>query len=192
MTGNQTNVEYWFRLLYDCIRGACYGSTSFADLSAKLAHVWLWIIIIGYLLSALALFVIVYSLVRLFDLRHREHEFLTTLIELPEKAGGPSSRWAHVEELVGSSSASDWRAAIIEADIMLDDLLSKQGYAGAGVGEKLKLVDRSKFGTLEDAWEAHKVRNDIAHRGSSVELTESLARRTIARYSAVFREFGVI
>lgn len=192
MTGNQTNVEYWFRLLYDCIHGACYGSAGFADITAKLSHLWLWIIIIGYILSAIALAIIVYSLVRLFDLRHREHEFLTTLIETPEKAGGTNSRWAHVEELIAGTSASDWRAAIIEADIMLDDLLTKLGYAGAGVGEKLKLVDRSKFGTLEDAWEAHKVRNQIAHQGSDFELTESLARRTISRYSAVLREFDVI
>ncbi|MFA6503328.1 MAG: hypothetical protein WCT45_03725, partial [Candidatus Paceibacterota bacterium] len=133
MTGNQTNVEYWFRLLYDCIHGACYGSSGFSELGSWLAHAWLWIVIIGYIVSALALFVIVYSLMRLFDLRHREHEYLTTLIELPEKAGGPSSRWAHVEELVAGTSPSDWRSAIIEADIMLDDLLTKLGYIGAGV-----------------------------------------------------------
>jgi hypothetical protein len=75
---------------------------------------------------------------------------------------------------------------------MLDDMLTKHGYTGDGVGEKLKSADRINFSTLEDAWEAHKVRNQIAHEGYAFNLSESLARRTIAHYESVFREFKVI
>ena len=71
-------------------------------------------------------------------------------------------------------------------------MLTRNGYVGIGVGEKLKSADKVHFNTLQDAWEAHKVRNLIAHEGSAFDLSESLARRTIARYSAVFREFKVI
>jgi len=126
MPGNQTNVEYWFRILYDCIHGACYGSSGFTELAAWFSHLWLWIVVIGYVISALAFFVIVYALIRLFDLRKREEVFYNTLIEAPEKTGGTSARWAHIETLIEGSNPSDWRAAIIEADIMLDELLSKK------------------------------------------------------------------
>ena len=192
MAGNQTNVEYWFRLLYECIHGACYGTTGITGLSAWLAHIWIWIIIIGYILAVIALVAIIYSTVRLFELRKREEEYYGTIILAPGETGGANPRWLHIEELANSTNPSDWRSAIIEADIMLDDMLSRQGYEGEGVGEKLKAVEPSDFNTLNEAWEAHKVRNQVAHQGSLFDLSETLARRTIARYESVFREFKML
>lgn len=190
--GNQFNTEYWFRLIYECFHGSCYGSVDTTQFEAWLAHLWLWIIIIGYILAVLALIVIVYTMIRLFELRAREDIFYSTLLVQPGSESGSHPRWEHIQSLTESDNVNDWRTAIIEADILLDDLLTKQGYKGAGVGEKLKAVDPAHFKTRNDAWEGHKVRNDIAHRGSAMELSQSLAQRTIAHYEAVFREFKLI
>ena len=192
MPATQSNVEYWFRLLYNCLHGSCSGSSGLNEFSAFLAHLWLWIIIIGYALSVIGLFVIVYTTVRIFELRKREEKYYSTIIPPPEAAGDANPRWQHIESLAGGATASEWREAIIEADIMLDDTLARKGYIGDGVGEKLKSAEPSEFNTLQDAWEAHKVRNQIAHEGSAFDLSESLAQRTIARYASVFREFKVI
>lgn len=191
MPGNQANVEYWFRLLYECIHGACYGSVGTTGFSAWLAHLWVWIVVVGYVLALVALVVIVYATMRLFELRKREEEYYGEILVSPEEEGGINPRWLHIETLGDSMNPNDWRTAIIEADILLEDMLTKQGYVGAGVGEKLKLVEPSDMNTLQDAWEAHKVRNQIAHQGS-FDLSEMVARRTIARYAAVFREFRMI
>ena len=94
--------------------------------------------------------------------------------------------------LAASPHPSDWRRAIIEADIMLDDLLSKMGYRGESVGEKLKRVEPGDMKTLNDAWEAHKVRNRIAHDGSTFVLSEHDAKQTIQSYRKVFEEFFYI
>ena len=193
MPVTQANVEYWFRLLYECFRGACYGSPGLAGFYGWLTQLWIWITGIGYVISILGLLVIVYSTIRLFDLRKREAEYYSTLIPTHgEENDGVNPRWQKIEKLSGGASASEWREAIIEADIMLDDMLSRRGHIGDGVGEKLKSADPSDFSTLQDAWEAHKVRNQIAHEGSAFELSESLAHRTIARYESVFREFKEI
>ena len=56
-----------------------------------------------------------------------------------------SPRWQHIESLADGTNASEWREAIIEADIMLDDLLAKKGYRGDGVGEKLKSVEPARI-----------------------------------------------
>lgn len=192
MPATQINVEYWFRLLYECFHGSCYGTVDASQFSTWLAHLWLWIIIIGYMLAVLALIVIVYTTVRLFELRKREEEFYTTLLVPQESEGGVHPRWAHIQSLMNSTNSNDWRTAIIEADILLDDQLSRRGYVGADVGEKLKSADRSDFHTLQNAWEAHKVRNQIAHEGSAFDLSEGLVRRTIAHYEAVFHEFKLI
>ncbi|OGG67809.1 hypothetical protein A3E65_02825 [Candidatus Kaiserbacteria bacterium RIFCSPHIGHO2_12_FULL_56_13] len=182
------NLEYWFRLIYECVTGGCYGV---ASLSVWLAELWQWIIIVGYAIIVLGLLFIVYAMMRIYDLRKREEEQLGELIVAPE-AGGPNPRWEHIESLMEASDPASWRQAIIEADIVLDEMLTRQGYAGDSVGEKLKQIEPSDFDTLEDAWEAHKVRNQIAHTGSSFDLSEVLARRTMARYEAVFREFKFI
>lgn len=191
MTTGQLNVEYFFRLLYNLIYGS-ESNVSYESLVALAAHIWLWVTIVGYVLSVAALAAIVYTLVRLFELRKREEEYYRTLVAPPAATGDVDPRWKHVESLMEGGSISQWREAITEADIMLDNLLTQKGYTGEGVGEKLKSASRTNFRTLDDAWEAHKVRNQIAHEGSAFNLSESLAQRTIAHYESVFREFNAI
>lgn len=185
----QLNVEYWFRKLYE-LWGSLLG-VDFSVIPAKLASLWLWLSVVSYLFSAIGLVIIVYTTIRLFDLRKREHEEFATLIAAPEKRRG-DQRFVHVESLTESGTPSDWRQAIIEADIMLDEALAQAGYRGTDLGEKLKSISQKDLATLQDAWEAHKVRNQIAHQGSAYPLSQSEAQRTIARYKAVFRELNVI
>ncbi len=73
MPATQANVEYFFRLLYDLIYGA-HASLNYDAFTAFVSQLWLWIIVIGYVLSVAGLFVIVYATVRLFELRKREDE----------------------------------------------------------------------------------------------------------------------
>ncbi len=103
-----------------------------------------------------------------------------------------NSRWSQIQEHVRDDSPSAWRIAIIEADILLEETLTNAGYVGMTIGEKLKGANPLSFTTLHDAWEAHKVRNEIAHAGSDFVLTKKIAAETIVRFERVFREFGVI
>lgn len=189
---SQANVEYFYRLIYECIFGGCRAGLDLSTIAAFLAKLWLWIVAIGYVVSVVALFVIIYCTVRLFELRKREEEYYSTLILPADEKSGGHPRWAHIESLAEGKTQHEWRQAIIEADILLHETLTKAGYSGDTVGEKLKTADSSGFETLQDAWEAHKVRNQIAHEGSHFELSESIAQRTLARYAQVFREFKVI
>lgn len=101
-------------------------------------------------------------------------------------------KWQKVLEHINSSSAGDWRLAILEADIMLDEVLDKMGYHGATVGDKLKSIEASDFTSLQDAWEAHKVRNQIAHEGSDFVINKPEAERVIKLFRKVFEEFEYI
>lgn len=107
----------------------------------------------------------------------------------PEKPKTKNSKWAVVEAHMNSGNEAEWRLAILEADNMLADLLKTLPIAGIDVGEKLTNADRKSFQTLEDAWDAHKVRNRIAHDGSDFVVTEHLARQTIQKFKNVFTEF---
>lgn len=113
--------------------------------------------------------------------------------ELEVSGGVPKNeKWEQVQIHLNSKNPSEWRLAIIEADIMLDELLKASGYHGDTVGERLKAVEPSDFTSLEAAWEAHKVRNQIAHQGSSFEISEREAGRVVTLFETVFREFNII
>ena len=101
-------------------------------------------------------------------------------------------KWARVLNHLESQNEGEWRLSIIEADIMLDELLSVMGLQGETIGDKLKSVEKSDFNTLDLAWEAHKIRNKIAHDGADFGLTQREARRVVSLYEAVFKEFSFI
>jgi hypothetical protein len=101
-------------------------------------------------------------------------------------------KWMKVLEHVNSPNPADWKLAILEADIILDHLLDKMGYHGATMGDKLKSIEPSDFTSLQEAWEAHKVRNAIAHEGSDYVVTKPEAERVIRLFKKVFEEFQFI
>lgn len=101
-------------------------------------------------------------------------------------------RWEKVIEHVNSVNPNDWKFAILEADIILDELLTTMRYKGETMADKLKSVEKSDFNTIEEAWEGHKIRNAIAHEGTSYVITDREARRVIALYEKVFQEFHYI
>ena len=75
---------------------------------------------------------------------------------------------------------------------MLDEMLDSVGYRGETMGDKLKSVEKSDFLTLDLAWEAHKIRNAIAHEGAEFTIDQREARRVISLYERVFQEFEFI
>lgn len=101
-------------------------------------------------------------------------------------------KWEKILKLSESENSSDWRLAVIEADIILDELLEKLHLPGETIGEKLKMVEKSDFTTIELAWEAHKARNMIAHEGGDFIINQHEIRRIISLYEAVFKEFFLI
>lgn len=103
-----------------------------------------------------------------------------------------TGRWEKIVKLSESESSSDWRFAIIEADIMLDELLQNLQLPGDTMGEKLKAIEKSDFTTIENAWEAHKFRNNIAHEGNNFLVNHREISRIISLYETIFKEFEMI
>jgi len=103
-----------------------------------------------------------------------------------------NDRWERILNYMESESQTEWRLAILDADIILEEMLKRSGYHGEGVGEKLKQVERSDFNTIDQAWEAHKIRNNIAHSSSDALLTKRTAKRAVDLYRQVFEEFEYI
>jgi hypothetical protein len=181
------NLQYFFLLIYNWLTGE--HATS---ISVDLLIYWQIFKIISTIIILLLLTGIVYTIIRLRQIRNEEAKEFGEVI-MPQEIGEErNKKWADLLSLVESENAGNWRLAIIEADILLDELVSTMGYKGEGLGEKLKGIERSDFNTLEQAWEGHKVRNTIAHDGSGFVLTQREARRVIDLYRQVFEEFKFI
>lgn len=159
-------------------------------------------------LAFLAIFfltVICYTIVRLFEIRKKEHKHLHHEIaeyahnkaeyekRLHEEVGGSKNEhWGKVLNYLFSQHSSDWKLAIIEADSMLDGLMDQLGFRGETLGDKLKMANQDNFPSLTIAWEAHTIRNRIAHEGLAFELSQHEAKRVIALYEQIFQPYGYI
>lgn len=97
-------------------------------------------------------------------------------------------RWRTVSDHVNSENPNDWRQAILEADVLLDTAITSRGYTGESLGEKMKQIKRSDINTIDEAWEAHKIRNRVAHEGSNFEISQREAKRVVSLYEKVFIE----
>lgn len=154
------------------------------------------ILILGMVLSLLLVVFIVYVMIRLHQVEHEGFHALEAHAhehhEPEVESTHSNSRWDNIVILAMGASQGDWRRAILEADIMLFDVMREQGYPGETVGEQLKQANPIQMTTLDLAWKAHKVRNDVAHGGEGHELTERDVRATIDYYRRVFEELGVV
>lgn len=160
----------------------------------SLSYYWTIYVVVAIVVSMLCATVIVYSAIRVLQIRRKERERIEAASRpvVAQDVSKVQLRWNHVLERAHSADEKDWRLAILEADIMLNDLLDMLGYKGETMGDKMKQVGRDKFRTIDLAWEAHRVRNAIAHRGSIHTLTHHEVRRVIGLYRQVFHEFGFV
>lgn len=171
-------------------------SVSSAWQSGLSAVVLLWFARLKILLtivSMVALVIAVYSFIRLNELTKEETEKLNLALSWEHERVEKNHRWERIEEQMRSQNPSDWRVAILEADNILDEVLERMGYKGETLGERLKGLKPSDFPHLDEAWKAHKTRNDIAHKGSAdFILSRPLAEATINIYHRVFKGLGYL
>ena len=160
------------------------------------------------ILALLAMFflaVIFYTIIRLLEIRKKEEAHVHHEIEeyrhkhaaknkaiAEDEAISKNARWREVLHLLFSQNQNDWKLSVIEADSMLEKLLTDLGYKGDNLGEKLKAAGEQGFRYLNDAWEVHTIRNRVAHEGTVFELSHHEAKRAIAIYEQIFRDFGYI
>lgn len=168
--------------------------TSSPDRYNSLVSGWGQFVSISMVISLMFAGVIIYCFVRIRQVRHMEHVKFDAAAHPVAKQDIPriQLRWNRITEQANSDNEQNWRLAILEADIMLNELLDLKGYRGDTMADKMKQIQRADFNTVDDAWEAHKVRNQIAHQGSAHQLNDRETRRVIGLYERVFKEAKVI
>lgn len=182
------NIEYIFYQIYKLFGGE--GESLLVAMYHLVVRLADFIKPFSAAFSILLVFGIFYSLVK----GQREEKVMQEKLRAAENVieNVSNKRWQKILEYIDSENESDWRLAILEADVILYEMLEKMGYHGETVSDKLRGVEKSDFLTVEKAWEAHKVRNVIAHEGGDFVLSNREARRAVSLYEEVFKEFRFI
>jgi uncharacterized membrane protein YraQ (UPF0718 family) len=98
--------------------------------------------------------------------------------------------WATAQQHFFSGNQNDLKMAIVEADNILNDALRYAGIEGTSLGERLKNIKRNQIPNLQEIWDAHKLRNEIAH-GSNFSLKRDTAERALETYRTALENLGV-
>ncbi len=98
--------------------------------------------------------------------------------------------WRRIKEQFYRGGESDLKVAILEADTLLNDALREAGIMGTQLGERLKKTNTGQVPNLNELWQAHKLRNQIAHE-PNFRLKRYLAERALGMYETALTNLGI-
>ena len=84
---------------------------------------------------------------------------------------------------------SDAKHALLDADKLLNVVLSKKGFGG-GVGDQLQKAGKL-FTNVDDVWTAHKLRNRIAHE-LNMQLSLADRDRTLRIFEKALKDLRAL
>lgn len=183
------NIEYVFNKIYNAIGPMWDRITD--------PHTWSVIGVVSVCISILCIFIIIFSIVRLieiqiFDAKEIDHEINHALAKDKETDRSTNPRWKYIQTLIESPNESDWRISILEADSLLEESFKERDIAGDTMAELLEEAKTNGYPSIGGAWDAHIIRNKIAHEGTDFPLSQVEGRRVIKLYQNIFEDLKVI
>lgn len=150
-----------------------------------------WLEIISVLFSAACFAAAVYFLMKTGWVRLRIDRIQDVILQKDSTKKRMLSSWNDIERHFFAGDDNDLRIALIEADTLLDEALRGNGVQGAQLGDRLKKVRPDQLPNIEDVWQAHKLRNRIAHEANFV-LKRDLAERALTVYETALKNLGFL
>ncbi len=146
--------------------------------------------IIAGIASTVFFYGIIYSSQKIKGIMERIHAY-DTAKSVPKEKPKNVEEWKKILEKAGSGDENERKFAIIAADSLMEKILGLAGYHGENLGEKLKMIERGDLDSLDDIWEAHKVRNRIAHE-ADFSLSQNETKLAIFRFEKALKELEYI
>lgn len=99
--------------------------------------------------------------------------------------------WKMIKARLATGAESEFKLAMIEADMLLNDTLKQAGYAGDSLGERLDKLTVDILPELDQIRQAHKTCSDIIH-DPTFKLTEEETKKDLAIYESVLIDLGAL
>jgi hypothetical protein len=102
-------------------------------------------------------------------------------------------KWAGIEQLMRLGRPSGFKAAILDADKILDHALKLMGFQGQTMADRMKRIKRDDHEKdfFDDMWQAHITRNHMVHN-MDYEVLDFEAKKAIKQFERVLRELGAL
>lgn len=98
--------------------------------------------------------------------------------------------WLGIEQQLKRNDDNSFYVTILNADKLLDQALRERGFKGQTMGERMK-VAQSSWTNANHVWNAHKMRNRIAHE-TNVRVSFDETRRALAAFKQALKDLGAI
>ena len=99
-------------------------------------------------------------------------------------------QWLKIEQSLQRDNEPSYHLAILNADKLLDQALRARGIKGQTMGDRMKFAKES-WTNRNAIWEAHKLRNKIAHE-PDVRVGYDDARRALGGFKQGLKDMGAI
>lgn len=100
-------------------------------------------------------------------------------------------RFEAITRRLASNNASQYKAAVLEADQFADEVLKESGYEGANMGERLNGIEPGQLLSYEALKSAHAVRNRIVNE-PNFALSREEAEELLDQYKKLFVELEML
>lgn len=97
-------------------------------------------------------------------------------------------RWTKIEERLRGNNVSEYKVAILEADSLVDGVLTDIGYVGADMAQKieqLRVLQPEDAAVLD---EAHQIRNRIVFE-QDFQIDHTQSEKTLNIYKSYLKKF---
>lgn len=98
--------------------------------------------------------------------------------------------WLRIENSLVRDQPSSHILAVINADKLVDRALRELHYSGQTMGERMKSA-RPEWSNANAVWEAHKLRNRLAHE-TGVHVSYEDSRRALLGFKRGLKDLGAI
>ena len=124
-------------------------------------------------------------------LRAADEELRTMNATSTTHATGPfRGEWNSIRERLKEASDSEAGLIILEADGLVDRALQHMRITGETMGERLKSISGEEFKGTQDFWDAHKIRNELAHGEKQATYIDAML--VVDKYEKGLKELGLI
>ncbi len=144
---------------------------------------------IVFIIISLALFV--GAIILLFKATWLKRRYLDNAQDLADyKSSGAKKifkEWQKITKRLETDIEAEYKLAIIEADGLFDAILTKMGYSGDTMDEKLKKIEAPVLPNIIGILGAHKIRDNIIH-DPDYKLDLEKAKEMIGVYEQALRD----
>ena len=152
---------------------------------------WIIVKIIFIVVSVLLVILIAMVILKIKNLMGVKINLLKEILPPEPATSGLNARWEEIEKHINSTREAEWKFAVIEADKLIDEVLKGVGFQGDTMGDRLMNIQPGQLTTLQNLWEAHKIRNRLVH-DVNYFLRYTEAKRAVGLYEKTLKELQAI